>query len=176
MKRSLPAFRYHPDPIATGAIVESDETCLCCGEVGGFIYVLSFYAEKEIEAICPWCIESGRAAATFDGMFSDDWPLRQAGLSDDIVEEVTRRTPGFESWQQERWLAHCSDACAFLGDASKRDLQALSEGLGSMDDLQEWAREDYLRLLEYYEPKCSPAVYKFQCLHCKELIYGIDQC
>jgi hypothetical protein len=33
---SLPTFRYHPDPIATGSIIASDETCLCCEQERGY--------------------------------------------------------------------------------------------------------------------------------------------
>ncbi|WP_409994824.1 CbrC family protein [Burkholderia stabilis] len=26
---SLPAFRYHPDPLATGSVIRSDARCVC---------------------------------------------------------------------------------------------------------------------------------------------------
>lgn len=35
--RALPHFRYHPDPLATGAIEASDTPCVCCGIRQGFI-------------------------------------------------------------------------------------------------------------------------------------------
>lgn len=31
-----------------------------------------------------------------------------------IVEEITRRTPGFTGWQQESWLYHCGDGAALF--------------------------------------------------------------
>ncbi len=41
-----------------------------------------------------------------------------------VVDEVLHRTPGFRGWQQERWLAHCNDACEFLGLAGWKELEA----------------------------------------------------
>lgn len=81
----LPEFKYHPNPIATGAIKTSDETCECCGRERGDIYTSTLYAEEEIEFICPWCIADGSAANKFDGLFSDDYPLQNAGLSEEVI-------------------------------------------------------------------------------------------
>ncbi|MGV8637106.1 CbrC family protein, partial [Pseudomonas aeruginosa] len=48
----------------------------------------------------------------------------------DIVTEVCERTPGYTSWQQERWLVCCEDACAFRGDAGREEIGQLgAEGL-----------------------------------------------
>ena len=27
----LPAFKYHPDPVATGSVLRSEAECCCCG-------------------------------------------------------------------------------------------------------------------------------------------------
>jgi uncharacterized protein CbrC (UPF0167 family) len=114
----IPAFRYHPDPIGTGSIKASDVVCRCCGQKRGFIYAGSVYARDPLrDSICPWCIADGAAAAKFDAMFSDDTPLAEANLSGEIIDEVTLRTPGYNSWQQEVWLSCCEDACEYHGDA-----------------------------------------------------------
>jgi len=69
--RPLPVFRYHPDPVATGAIVRSDVACACCGEATGFAYDGPWYATHDPDGvICPWCIADGRAAARFDAEFT----------------------------------------------------------------------------------------------------------
>ena len=92
----------------------------------GYIYTASVYAPGWYrDCICPWCIADGSAAEKFEAMFSDDHPLAQAGVPDAVIEEVTRRTPGFNSWQQEEWLSCCGDACEFHGDAPRSELQAL---------------------------------------------------
>lgn len=173
---TIPSFKYHPDPIGTGAIAVSDQVCECCGKARGYIYKASFYAADEIDSICPWCIANGSAARKYDGMFCDDYPLTKAGIDSAIVDEVTLRTPGFETWQQEVWLTHCSDACAYLGDATKADLVGVTQGEGLIVDGPDWAADDILKMTEYYEPKGSPAFYKLQCIHCGEILYGMDAC
>ncbi|REJ66450.1 MAG: hypothetical protein DWQ31_14945 [Planctomycetota bacterium] len=32
---ALPVFKYHPDPLDTGAIAASDAICACCGQSRG---------------------------------------------------------------------------------------------------------------------------------------------
>ena len=60
----LPTFRYHPDPMDTGAFEESEEgvLCDCCGKTTHIFYTGPFYAEEDIEYLCPECISSGEAA------------------------------------------------------------------------------------------------------------------
>ncbi|MEH6978944.1 CbrC family protein [Bacillus pseudomycoides] len=31
------------------------------------------------------------------------------------MKELIHRTPGYGGWQQEYWLSHCNDFCAFIG-------------------------------------------------------------
>ena len=62
----LPKFKYHPNPLATGAIAESNEVCECCEEAPGYIYKASFYSTEEVESICPWCIADGSAAEKYE--------------------------------------------------------------------------------------------------------------
>jgi uncharacterized protein CbrC (UPF0167 family) len=40
----LPAFRYHPDPVATGSVARSGEACDVCGEERGYLYEGLFIA------------------------------------------------------------------------------------------------------------------------------------
>ena len=111
----LPGFRYHPYPLATGSVVESDATCAACGKTRGYVYTGPVYMQDEPEALCPWCIADGTAAETFGAEFTDFG----VGVPDDVprevLEELAFRTPGFSGWQQERWLYHCGDGAAFLG-------------------------------------------------------------
>jgi uncharacterized protein CbrC (UPF0167 family) len=132
------------------------------------------YAKDELrEAFCPWCIATGAAAEKFDAMFSDDDPLLHSGLDQEIVMEVTRRTPGFIGWQQETWLAHCGDACAFLGDASHEDLltEEARTQLAGADGVpvERWAN-----FVEAYCPGGNPAVYVFECVACRTRRFSMD--
>ena len=170
----FPEFRYHPDPVATGSVKPSGKVCRCCGQARG--YISSVYAQESLrEQLCPWCIADGSAAAKFDATFSDAHPLIEAGVANKIAEEVTRRTPGYDSWQQEIWLTCCGDACEFHGAASRAELQALSGGLlGEMLFEWEWSASEWAEFIKHYQPGGNPAVHKFGCRHCKQPRYHID--
>lgn len=59
---SLPAFRYHPDPLATGSVIRSDARCVCCGDARGYVYAGPVYAVDEYEnCLCPRCIADDSA-------------------------------------------------------------------------------------------------------------------
>jgi uncharacterized protein CbrC (UPF0167 family) len=176
MSEPFPFFRYHPNPLETGMVVERDTTCACCEKSRGFVYVGHVYAIKEFdENICPWCIADGSAASKFDASFSDNYPLIKAGLPAAIVEEVHLKTPGYISWQQDSWLSHCNDACEFHGDASTNDISEVTS-----DTKTEWKREynldeqDWRDITDRYEPGGDPAFYKFICRHCKVVLLGWD--
>ena len=116
----LPRFRYHPNPIGTGSIVRQDVKCKCCGENRPYVYVGPVYAKEELDScICPWCIADGSAHDKFNCEFVDSAGIGGYGAWDrvsiDVVKEVAFRTPGFSSYQQERWWTHCGDAAEFLG-------------------------------------------------------------
>jgi len=43
----LPKFKYHPDPIATGSVAESENICACCEQARGYIYSGPVYSEAD---------------------------------------------------------------------------------------------------------------------------------
>ncbi len=117
---TLPSFKYHPDPIATGGLVASDTVCCCCGEARGYIYTGPAYAVEDYDqCICPWCIADGSAHEKLGVSFTDENGIGGYGqweaVPASVIEEVAYRTPGFSSWQQEQWWTHCGDAAEFLG-------------------------------------------------------------
>ena len=129
----LPTFRYHPNPLETGAFEESVDgvTCDCCGQTTHVFYTAPFFAVENIECLCPECIASGEAARKYHGSFQDDCSV-DGGVEDPArLEELIYRTPGYHGWQQEYWRAHCGDYCAFLGYVGARELRAL----GALEDV-----------------------------------------
>ncbi len=164
----LPIFKYHTDPIRTGAIEKTDDECECCEASRGYKATSTIYAVVKVKTICPWCIADGSAAVKFNGSFSDSYPLLADGIDQNIVKEVCERTPSFISWQQERWLSHCNDACEFHGDATKADLESLSG-----DALKEFLSIEYIKediwpnILASYEKGSDLAIYKFKCRVCE---------
>jgi uncharacterized protein CbrC (UPF0167 family) len=112
----LPIFCYHRDPIATGSVRRSDATCEVCGQARGSEYngpVVSAMVEEPV--ICPWCIADGSAATKFDAWFTDTGQETPDDVPAEALDEIGRRTPGFNGWQQEHWLYHCGDGASFLG-------------------------------------------------------------
>lgn len=98
----LPSFRYHPDPLATGSVKQSNKTCLCCNKARGFIYRWSPYCEQELdhESICPWCIADGTAHMKFGASFvSSIGDFEEGGawsrVPREVLNEIEFRTPGF---------------------------------------------------------------------------------
>ncbi len=177
MNPPLPHFRYHPEPLASGSIEASATTCQCCGKARGYVYTGSPSPRHELPpgSLCPWCIADGSAAARYEASFSDDYPLLDAGVAADIVTEVCERTPGYTSWQQERWLVCCEDACAFRGDAGREEIGQLgAEGLAQRFADFAWPAITWQRLVDAYTPGGNPAIYRFDCLHCGQAHYDLD--
>lgn len=172
----IPKFRYHPDPVATGSVVRSQERCVCCDEVRGFIYTGPVFSEEELDnALCPWCIASGHAHERFDAEFTDLASVGDNGawehVESFIAEEVAFRTPGFVGWQQERWWTHCADAAAFIGVCGAAELRALgAEALEAIrDDTGLPEGEEWQSFLSALSAKGSPTAYLFRCLYCGRL-------
>ena len=172
----LPTFKYYPDPVANGSIVESDTTCACCGEARGWIYVGPVYAIEEYDScICPWCIADGSAHDRLGASFMDEVGVGGGGMWDAvperIVEEVAYRTPGFSGWQQEQWWTHCGDAAKYLGRAGRRELEALGpEAVAAIrraSGLEEGA--EWQRFLGALYKDGSPTAYVFRCSACGAL-------
>ena len=168
---NLPVFKYHPDPIATESVIESDTECVVCKKERGYIYSGPVFAVEEYEeSICPWCIADGTAAAMLEATFFDEAGVGAAGdceVPESIVEEVTLRTPSFTGWQQEQWWTHCSDAAQFIGRAGKKELEAL--GPAAIAAIQAAAENDDVdpgKLIDSLKKDGSPSAYMFRCLHC----------
>ena len=165
----LPSFRYHPDPVATGAFERMPGNCRVCEEARGWLYVLGAYGPESLrDAVCPWCIADGSAAERWGVRFNvlDDVPSRVPAV---VVEELEARTPGFSGWQQERWLFHCDDGAAFLGAAGWEELEAHPDAVASVRaDVAGWGLEtdDIDALVGSLDVDGSATAYLFRCLHC----------
>ncbi|MFC8097132.1 CbrC family protein [Streptomyces sp. NPDC057363] len=146
MSTDLPFFRYHPEPLASGSIRASAESCACCGRSTGWIYTATFYSAQEVSGrFCPWCIADGSAAQRFAGEFTDSYGLD--GVRDDVLHEVTRRTPGFHAWQDPHWPVHCRDASAFVGEVGYTELAEHPEALDQLrTDLRIGGHHDEIQL------------------------------
>lgn len=171
MADPLPQFRYHPDPIATGAVEPSKKECRACERARGFIYVGPVYAHDElVDALCPWCIDSGTAAEMFDAEFTDvGWGV-PPGVPASVTGDIAHRTPGFRAWQQEHWLYHCDDGCAFLGAVGRRELEDYPDALEALrreSQSDGWGEQEAADYLGSLTKGGSPTAYLFRCLACR---------
>ena len=173
---NIPKFKYHPDPIATGAFQQGEErVCDCCSKKTNIWYELPFYtSEDDIECICPTCISTGEAAEKFNGEFQDSANVDVVSDSSKL-DELTLRTPGYCGWQQEYWIAHCDDYCAFIGYVGWEDLVEM--GIDAQieknydKDLNGFDIED---VKECMCNEGSMQGYLFRCLHCGEHFLYVD--
>ncbi|MDH6679357.1 uncharacterized protein CbrC (UPF0167 family) [Rhodococcus sp. LBL1] len=167
-REELPSFTYHPDPVATGAITENPAVvCPCCGLRTGWEHEAMPYGRgDQPQHLCPWCIADGSAHARFGSEFVSDI---MGEVPPAVVEELNCRTPGFVSWQGERWMVCCGDAAVFLGCAGWDRLQHLPDALACFT-AQGWPEE---RLWPKIDEDCEMSAYLFRCRHCgRHLAYA----
>jgi uncharacterized protein len=172
----LPVFRYHPDPLGTGSVIASGQSCDVCGQTRGYVYDGPVHSEDDQWALCPWCIAEGRAADQLGIQFTaaPEW-------GDDVPEQVTtevlHRTPGYSAWQPERWLSHHGDAAAFLGPCGIAELRKHGDGAVeaarryAVEHLGEAHPDQYLESLSL---SGSPTAYLFRCLECQDFLAYSD--
>ena len=179
---SLPRFKYHPNPLGTGSIRKDERQCVCCGKATGYIYTGPVYAENELdEQICPWCIGDGFAHERFGAEFTDESGIGGGGqwesVPDEVIVEVSHRTPGFSGWQQEQWWTHCGDAAAFIGRAGKKELQELgSQAISAIQDSTGLSYgPEWERFFSALDKDGSPTAYLFRCTKCGE-VGGYQDC
>ncbi len=179
-RADLPAFRYHPDPVGTGAVEPIRSRCRSCGEVRGWIYVAVPYAVTDLrDALCPWCIADGSAASTFDARFTDLHPADvPAGVPTAVVEEIVRRTPGFAGWDRERWLFHCDDAAEYLGAVGWDEVADLPDAVAALEADLASRRITGRRaraFLHDLNPDGGSTAYLFRCRTCRRHLAYADR-
>ena len=170
IKRPLPLFKYNPLITDNMEYFSTEENvCDCCGEKTT-LWTNNMYCREEVNCICVHCIADGSAAEKFDGEFIDWF---EAGVTDESKkDELLHRTPGYPSWQGERWMVHCEDYCQYLGEVDAEDLR-------KYDDLDEIIKETELLAdghvtLDELEKGGSPCCHMFKCLHCGKIRLDIE--
>ena len=73
--------------------------------------------------MCPWCISNGEAAIKWSATFNDVYAAPKA-VPQRIVEIIEGRTPGYETWQGNRWLFSDTDALVFIGEVNSAQILA----------------------------------------------------
>ena len=175
MKREIPVFKYHPSPFVTEAFIPCDPVaCDCCGEQTNIRYNGPFYAVQEPEHLCPFCIANGSAAEKYHGCFQSSEHCEPVD-NEEANKELCCKTPGYCGVQQEQWLAHCEDFCAFCGYVHSWQ-ELIDEGIDEI--IEEGLQEKPGR---YSVDRIKSRLgfdlygYLFQCLHCGMLFLYTDR-
>ena len=172
LKAALPQFKYCPDPLAANIFKTQEEavTCDCCNKPTHIFYTNSFYSRANINALCPGCIKSGRAAEKYHGAFVDSGSI-SPDIAQEKQDELCHRTPSYAGWQQEPWPDHCGDYCAFISYTGWRELEERD-----LADRIEWYgfHQPDPEYLPYIEAHGSMAGYLFRCLHCDQHVLYVD--
>lgn len=176
----IPHFRYHPDPVATGALEEVRFTCACCGQVQRWRYAIPAYGPDDLrDSLCPRCIADGSAARRFDVVFTDlgsDGGCPR-GIDPEVCDEIERRTPGFSGWQQERWLFHCGDGAAFLGTVGWDRIRELPDALDELRrQVSGWGldADEITAFTESLDVDGSAVAHLFRCSICERHLAYAD--
>ncbi len=165
----LPQFKYHPNLYLSDMVTFETNVCNCCGKKV-HAYISHMHTRFKVTCICLDCVASGKAAEKFDGYFNeDDSPVKSPEKND----ELCKRTPGYYSWQQEKWLNCCNDHCAYLGRVGKADLDDLGiyqEVVAECEKREVWVNE----LIDDMTPDGWVNGHLFQCLHCGKYHLHVD--
>ena len=172
--RDLPVFKYNPNAIKNKGIVQRSAKCQVCNEHTEYVYEGPFYSVDEVEDICPWCIKSGKAAVKYDGQFQDDSTCEEVD-NIEYLDELIHRTPGYSGWQQEVWLSHCGDFCAFIDYVGWNEIKHLeSELKDDLDIIKSNYRLTQKELEKALVNGGSLQGYLFKCVVCGHYRLTID--
>ena len=176
----LPKFKYSPNAFNLDIFEKEDGICSVCNEKREIKYTSSFYSVEEPEYICPWCIADGKACEKYDGEFNDYCGIE--GISPDpndtdptiqkeLLLEITNKTPSYTSWQQEVWLTHCNEPCAFIGYADTKTIEPIIEELN--DDIENNGYDpEFIR--KHLSKDGSLVGYLFKCVNCGQHRLHVD--
>ncbi|WP_161831483.1 CbrC family protein [Pseudovibrio sp. POLY-S9] len=114
---TIPHFEYFRDPVENGCVVEKASVCQCCQQEKHFMYVGPIYCVDDVSEVCPWCIADGSAAAKWSASFNDVYDV-PSGVSQDVIETIAARTPGYSTWQDNKWLFSGKEALVFVGEVT----------------------------------------------------------
>ena len=114
----LPAFRYHPDPLDTGAFEESPDgvVCDCCGKTTHIFYTGPFYAVEDIECLCRSSRRQRHPRTPQKRRFPADWgdTGRWAGPAEPAAPSLSAFPPAFWAWGEHNdcpSFPHIPSAC-----------------------------------------------------------------
>lgn len=171
MTEPLPTFRFHPDPVQSGAVEASTATCSVCARARGFVYTGPCYVEDDFDAVlCPWCIADGSAFQRFAVTFAEVSP--GPGFDLQTADEIEERTPGFATWNPIDWPVCCKTPMAYLEPVGHAELAARHAELAAALPARvakefAIAPDEATAVCERLHRDHAPTAHVFRCLHCR---------
>lgn len=170
----LPKFKYSPNAYDIDVFSKEEGICSICNQRRNVRYTSSFYSQEDPEYICPWCIHDGSASKKYNGEFNDYAGIEgvsanpliegKGNIPKDYLLEVSERTPSYISWQQEVWLTHCNEPCAFIGYADSEIIKPILDEL--KEDIENNIGYDPEIIQNHLTTDGSLVGYLFQCVNC----------
>ncbi|MDJ1485205.1 CbrC family protein [Cytophagaceae bacterium YF14B1] len=176
----LPVFKYSPNVYELGVFDSIDGVCSICNEQRDLKYTGSFYSIHKPDYICPFCIADGKAAEKYNGEFNDYLGIEGVSpdpndpppsIAQELLIEVTEKTPGYHSFQPEVWLTHCGEPCALIGYADSETIKPYLTELRADIEYLEYSPE---YIINHLTKDGSLAGYLFQCLTCGQHRLHVD--
>lgn len=96
-------------------MIEKNSRCACCEQERDVMYIGPIYCVNDVSEVCPWCIADGSAAAKWSASFNDLYNIPES-VPQHVVRTIDSRTPGYSTWQGNRWLFSKDDALVFVGE------------------------------------------------------------
>ncbi|MFW2177392.1 MULTISPECIES: CbrC family protein [unclassified Moraxella] len=179
---NYPIFKYHPNAYDLDIFIKEQGVCDVCGKPSELKYDCSFYSAEELDYICPFCISDGSASNKYGGQFNNYLSIETVEILETeeaflpknpnkLFDEIAYRTPSYHSWQQQYWLTHCNEPCAFISYADVDTIRPLLDEL--IEDIEnsgypaEMIRNELGRDSEL-------AGYLFQCVKCGKYRLYVD--
>ncbi len=175
-----PQFKYHPNAYKLDIFIKEDGICSVCKQQRNLKYNCSFYSIDKPDYICPWCIENGEAAKTYDGQFNDYCGIEGVSPNPNdppstvdakLLNAICTQTPSYLSWQQQVWLVHCNQPCQFIDYANSEILEPIWDEI--IEDIKNSGYP--IGSVKNYLSKDGEFVgYLFQCINCHQYRLHID--
>ena len=171
----LPEFKYLHDSSKSFKINKDYYICECCGKISKYIYDGMIWAEEDVEVLCPECIKTGKASKKYDGEFNI---VGNEDLDKKIIQEVSRKTPSINTWQDFEWIDCCDDLCQLYGILKWDEVVSLgiekeiTEAINSNDDFPHMGID--LEELKSLTNDESINLIVFKCFHCNKFYVIFD--
>lgn len=136
-----PHFRFFPGAYQFGkdgeAIFKREEgPCHCCKKRDIYAYQLSVYwLRRDKPTLCAQCIADGRLDELLyegDHYGMHDWQADGPVHDEETVQEVDKRTPGFDTYNPFMWATLDGEPMAFMGYGDEEKWKYVPEALAAM--------------------------------------------